>query len=68
MSKRRQDIAWVLKDAFRRSGRSMKSIADETGIAYSMVHGFFVSGTDIRIGTASKLAMALGVEVIFREE
>jgi plasmid maintenance system antidote protein VapI len=56
------DIGAVLLEAFRRSGRSIKSVADESGVGYAAAHGFINGDRDIQLRTASKLAAVLGVE------
>ena len=65
MAKRidQHDIGAVLREAFRRSKRSIKSVADESGVPYAGVHGFVTADREIQIKTASKLAAALGVVV-----
>ena len=65
MAKRigQHDIGAVLREAFRRSKRSIKSVSDESGVGYAAVHGFFTGDREIQIRTASKLAAVLGVAV-----
>ncbi len=55
------DIGAVLREAFRRSGRSIKSVSDESGVFYAGLHGFLTGNADIKISTASKLAAVLGL-------
>ena len=55
------DIGAVLRDAFRRSGRSIKSVSDEGHIPYAGLHGFLTGNADIKISTASRMAKVLGL-------
>ena len=52
-----------LLDACRRSGKSMKRIADESGLCYASVHNFMASGRSLTLATASRLCEALGLEL-----
>ena len=42
-----QDIGAVLRNAFRQSGRSIKSVSDEAHIPYAGLHGFLTGNADI---------------------
>ena len=57
------DIERQLKDAARRSGLSMKALSERSGIWYASIHGFLVNNRQISIGTAARLAEALGLEL-----
>ncbi|MHC4089826.1 MAG: helix-turn-helix domain-containing protein [Planctomycetota bacterium] len=53
----------VIRATFRKSGLSIKQLADRSGIPYASAHGI-VSGTrDPALSTVSKLAPVLGLEL-----
>ena len=52
-----------LRDAMRRSGLTRKQIADQSGVAYSVVHGFQGGNKDVLLDTASRIAAVVGVEL-----
>lgn len=61
--KRQVNLGDQLRRAVRRSGLNRNRIARDTGISYSVVHGFMAGVTDIQLTTASKIAAAVGVEL-----
>ena len=62
MAKRQKTIVDQLKDAIRKSDRTHYAIAKRAGITTDMVDRF-MTGRDIRISTAAKIAKALGLEL-----
>lgn len=47
----------------KRSGLTRKQIADQSGVAYSVVHGLAGGERDLRLDTASRIAAVVGVEL-----
>jgi ribosome-binding protein aMBF1 (putative translation factor) len=56
-------IAASLKDAIRRSGRSVYQIAQESGISQIVISRFLSGERDIRMATADKLARVLNLQL-----
>lgn len=64
MAKRKKtDLAQQLRAAFEKSGLSRFGLARQSGVPYSVVHRFMEAERDVRLGTASKMADVLGVEI-----
>lgn len=60
---RQIDLAEQLRAAFAESGLSRFELARRAGLSYAVVHRFIGGDRDITIGTASKLANVLGLEL-----
>ena len=64
VSKKSQtDLAKQLRAAFTDSGLSRFELARRAGLSYAIVHRFIGGDRGITLGTASKLADVLGVEL-----
>lgn len=61
--KQQVNLGEQLRRAVRGSGLTRNRIARDTGISYSVVHGFMAGVTDIQLTTASKIAAVVGVEL-----
>ena len=57
------DLAQQLRKAIRESGLNRHELSQRTGLSYSMVHGFVAGDRDIVLGTASRIAAVLGLEL-----
>lgn len=59
------NLSDAIREAFRRSGRSIKSVADEAGLHYAMAHGLLRDreAQDVRLSTGSRVAAVLGLEL-----
>lgn len=58
------NIATEIRRRFEASAWSIKRLAETAAVPYSAVHAFVKSGADIRVSTASKLAVALGLRLV----
>ena len=58
-----RDIEKQLRNAAVRSGRSIKSMADEAGLCYQTLHGYLKHDRQITLLSAAKLARVLGLEL-----
>ena len=56
-------LSQALRDALRASDKSMYQIAQEAGVSQIVVSRFISGEGDIRMGTADKLAEALGLKL-----
>ena len=57
------DIETQLRQTARKCGKSMKKLADESGLAYATVHGFVRDEKTITLANAARLAEVLGLEL-----
>ncbi|MGD2109735.1 MAG: helix-turn-helix transcriptional regulator [Phycisphaerae bacterium] len=57
------DLSGQLRAAFAESGLSRFELARRAGVSYAIVHRWVGGDRDITIGTASKLAGVLGLEL-----
>ena len=57
------DLRQQLRAAMKRSGLTRKQIADETGVSYSVIHGFAGGDRDVLLATASRIAAVVRVEL-----
>jgi len=57
------DFGDVVRSAFDRSGRSIKSVADESGVPYAGVYKFVNARSDVRTSTLTAIARALELEL-----
>ncbi len=57
------DLEKQLRDEAGRSGLSMFALAKRAGLGYASVHGFCMYDRSISLGSATKLAAALGLEL-----
>ena len=60
---RQEDLGEQLRRAVTKAGLNRFAISQRTGLSYSVVHGFLGGERDIMLGTASKLAAVLGLEL-----
>ncbi|MHC4063644.1 MAG: helix-turn-helix domain-containing protein [Planctomycetota bacterium] len=59
----KNEMGDLIRATFRKSGLSIKQLADGSGVPYASVHGV-VSGTrDPALSTAARLAKVLGLEL-----
>lgn len=58
--------AQALRQAFADSGKSIKRLSVESGIAYASCHGLICGTRDLHVSTADKLAAALGFRLVLR--
>ena len=56
------DLAETLRQAIRKSGKPLLTIAQDTGVGVATLSEF-MSGADMRLQTASKVAAYLGLEL-----
>src|SRR5437870_7612922 len=56
-------LSQALRDALRASDKSMYQIAQDAGVAQIVVSRFLSGERDIRMGTADRLAEALGLKL-----
>ena len=63
MSKKKTDLARELRAAFKVSGMSRFALSKRSGVSYSVIHRFIGEERDLTLGTASKLATVLGLEL-----
>lgn len=56
-------MAGLIRQVFRRSGMSIKALADRSGCCYATVHGFIRGTVDPTLTTADKLNATLGLEL-----
>jgi hypothetical protein len=61
--KREHDIEEALRQAMHKSGRSIKSMADNTSLSYSPVHRFYTGQGSMTLTCAAKLCRLLGLEL-----
>lgn len=57
------ELAEALRDAVERSGRSCYALSAETGVAASVLSRFMAGERDLKLETASRLIVALGLEL-----
>lgn len=63
-----QDPAEAVRRAFRKSGMSIKRLAESSRTPYSGVHRFLNVDADVRTSTLTRLAEALGLELVVRRK
>lgn len=63
MSKKQTDLANGLREAFEASDMNRLELSRRSGVSYSVVHRFIAGERDLTLGTASKLAGVLGLEL-----
>lgn len=57
-----KELADTLRDAIRKSGLPLLTLAKETGVAVSTLSEF-MAGADMRLANASKIAAYLGLSL-----
>jgi len=57
-----KELAEMLRDAIRKSGEPLLTIAKATGVGVSSLSEF-MNGADMRLANASKIAAYLGLEL-----
>lgn len=63
-----QDPAEAVRRAFRESGMSIKRFSESSRTPYSGVHRFLNVDADVRTSTLTRLAKALGLELVVRRK
>ncbi len=63
MPKKRTTLLTAIQKAFARSGRSIKSVADEAGLPYASVHGLFRDDRNVSLATAQAICDVLSLEL-----
>jgi ribosome-binding protein aMBF1 (putative translation factor) len=63
MSKKKTDLAKEFRAAFKASGMSRFELSKKSRVSYSAIHRFIGGERDLTLGTASKLANVLGLEL-----
>lgn len=53
----------VIRQAFQRSGMSIKALADRSGVSYSVVHATVKGERDPMLSTAARLCRVLGLKL-----
>ena len=62
--KRGDNMAEILRRAFRESGLSMKRLSDESGTRYASVHAFFTAERDPQLSTIERWSRVLGLRMV----
>lgn len=57
------DWATMIRQAVKRSGKTMYAVAKESGVSYARVHFFLAGKRDLRLGNAQRIAEAVGLEL-----
>ena len=60
------DLAQAVRDAFRRSGLSIKQLSERSKVPYAGAHAFINGTPDVRISTLMRIAKTLGLELVVR--
>ena len=63
MSKKETDLAKELRTAFDSSGMNRFELSKRSGVSSSVIHRFIGEERDLTLGTASKLATVLELEL-----
>ena len=58
------DLTTIIREAFRRSGRSMKSVATEAGLPYATIHGLMAGTKNITLASATRLCLVLRLQLV----
>ncbi len=61
-----QKLARAVREAFRRSGLSIKQLSERSKVPYAGAHSFVNGNPDVRLSTLSRLAEGLGLELVAR--
>ena len=54
----------TIREEFRKSGRSMKSVAEEAGLGYGNVHRIINTTDRVSLATADKVCRVLGLKLV----
>ena len=57
------EMANLIRERFRKSGLSIKKLADLAGVPYAAAHGFVRGTRDPVLSTAAKMCKVLGLEL-----
>jgi predicted transcriptional regulator len=57
------EMATVLRAAFRKSGLSIKQLSERSGVPYASVHGIVTGNRDPILSTVSRLGKVLGLKL-----
>ena len=57
------NMAALLRRAFRESGMSLKRLSDESGTRYASVHAFFTANRDPQLSTIQRWCDVLGLKL-----
>lgn len=60
---KRESLPDKLRAAIRKSGKTVYRVALESGVAHPVILRFLSGERDIRLETAEKLALSLGLEL-----
>ena len=63
-AKRGENMAEILRRAFRESGMSLKRLSDLSGTRYASVHAFFTAERDPQLSTIEKWSSVLGLRLV----
>ncbi len=63
-AKQSDNMAEILRRAFRESGMSLKRLSDESGTRYASVHAFFTAERDPQLSTIEKWSRVLGLRLV----
>ncbi len=64
MKKPKNDMADLIRATFRKSGLSMKQLAERSGCHYASIHGFLAGNRDPALSTADKVCKVLGLTLV----
>lgn len=64
--RRHSSIRVAILRSLKKSGWSVKRLAEESGVPYSSTHGFIVNDRKATLGSAEQWCHALGLEVVSR--
>lgn len=54
----------ILKQAYTKSGLSMKALSERSGVPYASVHATFTGDRDPQLSTVERLSRVLGLELV----
>lgn len=60
---KRKTMSDRLREAIKNSGKTVYRISQESGVSHPVIFRFLSGERDIRLETAEKLAVALGLEL-----
>jgi len=60
------ELANMIRAAFRDTGWSIKRLSDKSGVPYATCHGFATGTRDVATGVASRLCNVLGLGLAAR--
>lgn len=63
MTRKAEDMAELIRRAFRQSGMSLKRLSDLSRTRYASVHAFFTADRDPQLSTIERWCDVLGLEL-----